>query len=144
MNIVIKSLFVVSTEKELHETLDAFWSEYTNFSHKNDTFDSNEFIWNSKDICDGNSHLWYQKYSLPSTKDLGFVAFSVTSKILGIGSADRLWGDVKTIKSGKSSALGSDISEKQSILYTYACIEESIIGRTLSHTDSKDGSYGHS
>ena len=64
--------------------------------------------------------------------------------MLGIVSAERSWGNVKTIKSGKISALGSDISEKQSILYTYECIEEARIGRTLSHTDSKDGSHIHS
>ena len=29
-------------------------------------------------------------------------------------------------------------------MYTYACIEEESIGRTLSHTDSKDGSHSHS
>ena len=63
VNIVIKSLFSGSTEKKLHVTLDTFWSEYTHFKNKNDTFESDEFIWNSKDISDGNSHLLYQKYS---------------------------------------------------------------------------------
>ena len=63
--------------------------------------------------------------------------------MLGIGSAKRSWGDVKTIKSGKWSALGSEISEKQSIVYKSACIEESRIGRTLSHTDTNDGSHSH-
>ena len=86
---------------------------------------------------------WYQKHSLSSTTVLGFVAYRVTSKILGIGSAERSWGDVKTIKSGKRSALGSDISEKHSIVYTSACIEEASIGRTLSHTDSNNGSHSH-
>ena len=62
---------------------------------KNDPFESNDFIWNSKDISHGNCHLWHQKSSLPSTKVLGFVAFRVTSKILGIWSAERSWGDVK-------------------------------------------------
>ena len=33
------------------------------------------------------------------------------------------WGDVKTIKSWKISAIISDVSEKQSIVYIYACIE---------------------
>ena len=61
VNNVIKSLFAGSTEKELHESLDTFWSEYTLFNHKNGTFDSNDFIWNSKDINHGNSHLWHQK-----------------------------------------------------------------------------------
>ena len=41
VNTVIKSLFSGSTEKELHETLDTFWSEHTNFNHNNDRFDSN-------------------------------------------------------------------------------------------------------
>ena len=86
MNNVIKTLFSGS---ELHGTLDTLWSEYTNFNQNNDPFYSNEFICNSKDISDGNSHLWHQKYSLPSTKVLGFVAWRVTSKILGMGSADR-------------------------------------------------------
>ena len=74
MNTVIKSFFDGSTDKELHETIDTFWSAYTNFNHKNDPFDSNEFIWNSKDISDVNIHPWHQKYSLPPTKVLGFVA----------------------------------------------------------------------
>ena len=72
-----------------------------------------------------------------------FVACRVTSKILGIGSAERSWGDVKTIKSGKRSALGSDISEKQSIMYTSACIEEARIGGSVSDTDTNNGSHSH-
>ena len=41
VNTVIKILFSGSTEKELHETIDTFWSEYTNFIHNNDPFDIN-------------------------------------------------------------------------------------------------------
>ena len=44
------------------------------------------------------------------------------------------------MKSGKRSALDSDISEKQIIVYESACIEEERIGKNLSQTDSKDGS----
>ena len=47
VNTVVKSLLSGSTEKELHETLNTFWSEYKKFNHYNDTFDSNKFIWNS-------------------------------------------------------------------------------------------------
>ena len=57
VNNVIKTLFVGSTEKELHETINTLWSEYEFLNNKNDPFDSNEFIWNSKDISDCNSHL---------------------------------------------------------------------------------------
>ena len=144
VNNVIKTLFAGSNEKELHKTLHTFWSEYKNSNQKNDRFDSNEFIWNIKYISDGNSHIWHQKYSLPSNKVLGFVACRVTSKIIGIGSAECSWDYVKTIKSGNISVLDSDISEKQSIVYTSACIEEASIGSTLSNTDSKDGSHSQS
>ena len=87
--------------------------------------------------------MWNQKYYLIYTKVIGFVAFRVTSKVLGIisadrswvdacrvtskfigiGSVERSWGDVKKTKSGKISSIGSGISEKQSIVYTSACIE---------------------
>ena len=86
------------------------------------SFDADEFIWKSKYIRDYNSHLWHQKYSLPFIKVLGFVAFRVTSKVLGICASDRSWFDVKTIKYGKISAIRSGVSEKQSIVYTSACI----------------------
>ena len=72
-NTIIKTLFSGSPDKELYETLDTFWSEYTKFNHKNDPFDSNEILSGSKDICDRNSYLWYHQYSLTSTKLLGVV-----------------------------------------------------------------------
>ena len=64
--------------------------------------------------------------------------------MLGIGSAEHSWGDVKTIKSGNISALGSEISNKQIIVYISACIKEARIGRILYQIDSKDGSHSHS
>ena len=104
-------------------TNDLFWTEYTEFYNKIGSYDADEFIWKSKDISDGNSHLWHQKYSLPFTKVLGIVACRVTSKVLVICAVERSWGDVKTIKSGKRSAISSYVSEKQSTGYTSACIE---------------------
>ena len=71
--------------------------------------------------------MWHQKYSLPFTKVIGFVACRVTSKFLGIGATKRSWGDVKTIKSGKRSAVSSDVSEKQRVFYTSVCIESARI-----------------
>ena len=70
-----------------------------------------------------------------------FYSFQGNFKILEARSADRSWGDVKTIKSGDWSALGSEIYEKQSIVYTSACIEQAWTGSTISHKDSKDGSH---
>ena len=108
-------------------TQNVFWTEYTEFENKNGSFDGDEFICKSKDIRDGKSHLWHQKYSLPCTKVLGFFACRVASKVLGIGAVERSWSDTKTIKSGEISAISSDLSEKQSIIYTSACIESDII-----------------
>ena len=118
VNTVINNLFAGLSEKELYELLDTFWSEYKKSNHKNDPFDSNEYIWSSKYIRDRNSHLWHQKYYLPSTKVLGVVACRITPNFLGIVSAERSWGDVKIIKPCKRSDIGSGIYDKQSIFYT--------------------------
>ena len=116
-------------------TLYLFQTEYTAFDNNIGSYDTDEFKWKIKDISDGNSHLWHQKYALPFTKVLGFVACRFTSKVLGIGAPERSWGDVKTIKSGKRSAISSDVSEKQSIVYTSACIESAIIEKY--HSDKQ-------
>ena len=108
-------------------TIDLFWTEYTALDNKIGSYDADKFIWKIKDISDGNSCLWHQKYSLPFTKVIGFVACRVTSKVLVIVAAERSWGYVKTIKSRKRYATSSDVSEKQSIVYTSACIESARI-----------------
>ena len=87
--------------------------------------------------------MWHQKYSLPFTKFLGFVACRVTSKVLSIGAAECSWGDVKTIKSGKRSAISSDVLEKQIIVYTSACIESAIIEQYLSDKQLYDNFSSH-
>ena len=57
VNNFIKAFHDRLSEKDLNKTIDTFWSEFTKFNHKNDPFESNEFIYSSKYICDGNSHL---------------------------------------------------------------------------------------
>ena len=59
-------------------TQDIFLTEYTDFDNNIGSSDSDECIWESKDIRDDNSHLCHKKYSLPFTKVLGFVAYRVT------------------------------------------------------------------
>ena len=51
-------------------------------------------------------------------------------KIISIGESDRDWVDVETIKSGTISATRIYVSEIQSIVYKYNCIESYIIGLT--------------
>jgi hypothetical protein len=58
---------------------------------------------------------------------LGKFACIVTSKILGIGSAERAWGDVKHLKTNKRSHLSPEAVKMQSTLYGAACVEKAEI-----------------
>ncbi len=79
-------------------------------------------------------------HSLPFTEVLGFVACRTTSKRLGLGSAERSWSDVKTIKNGKRANIGSETLEKRAILYTSVKLEEAQLLRysTLSNDPDYD------
>ena len=73
VNNAIKKIFSGASKDEMSVSQDIFWTDYTDFDNHIGSFDANEFIRKSKDIKDGNSHLWHQKYSLPFTKVLGFL-----------------------------------------------------------------------
>ena len=60
---------------------------------------------------------WHQKYSLDCTDVLGKLACLVLSKILGIGSAERNWKQVKKIKRGDFAQTGIDKTAKQVLVY---------------------------
>ena len=51
----------------------------------------------------------------------------MTSKVCGIGAAERAWGDLKDIKSGKHSNLSGETVEKRAVLYTSARINDARI-----------------
>ena len=60
-----------------------------------------------------------------------------------IGAAECSWLDVNKIKHWKRSAIRSYVSDKQSIVYTSACIESSITEQY--HSDKKlNGNYSNS
>ena len=101
------------------DIFDTFWEEYKDFSNQAGDF-SNPGRWLTPDVSAAKSHLWHEKYSLPYTIVLSFVACRTTSKNLGIGSAERSWGDVKEIKSGKRSHLSTKSVEMRAILYKAA------------------------
>ena len=64
-------------------------------------------------------------------------------KTNNLGATDSSWGDVKTIKYGKISTISNDVSEKHSIVYTYACIESSIIEQYYSDKNLNDHCSSH-
>jgi hypothetical protein len=55
---------------------------------------------------------------------LGRFASRVTSKIVGIGNAERCRGDVKTLKDGKRSHLTAEATSRQATIYGSTCAEK--------------------
>ena len=108
----------------LPEILDTFWNEFKAYQHRTYPYDAAS-RWLSQDIVNGNSYLWHEKYSMRTTKVLGFVAGRVTSKVCGIGAAERSWGAVKQIKNGKRSHLSGKSTEKRSILFVSGKVSQS-------------------
>jgi len=117
------------------EILDTFWNEFKQFTSQTG-WASNRARFNSPDALKGNSSAWHDKYSIPYTNILGYVACRVTSKILGIGAAERVWGDTKTIKSGKRKHLKGNSTEKRTVLYSSAKITQARIKRAAMERDT--------
>ena len=67
--------------------------------------------------------MWHKIYSVPFTEVLGKVACRVTSKILGVGNAERAWGCVKHLKTDKRAHLGAETTKKQATIFGKAAIE---------------------
>ena len=106
--------------------VDTFWEEFKHFSNQTGDF-SKPGRWLTPDVSTGKYNLRHENYSLPYTIVLGFFACRTTLKNLGIGSAERSWGDVKEIKSGKRSHLSTESVEMQSIVYTAARVGDARI-----------------
>ena len=123
---------------EMDDILDLFWSEFEDFRNQRGDF-SNLSLFRSKSAKAGKSHMWHEKYSLPYTKVLGFVACRVTSKNGGIGVCERGWGDVKYVADGKRFNLGASI-EDRAIIYTTARLKEARIRNEV--TKANDGEVG--
>ena len=105
------------------EIIDEFWDEFKKIQKKLPPFDQHA-RWTTKHVITGESHIWHEKYSLPYTKVLGYAACRVTSKLCGIGAAERSWAAVKTIKSLHRSHLGAVSMEKRNIFYITAQQQE--------------------
>lgn len=128
---VLKKLFLpvdLSNEDEmryLSTMYDVFWEEYDQFDSRTGPVfgEARAYIWNSADIINNRSHVWHKKYSHLETHWLGKLACRVTSKITGMGNAERNWGDVKHLKSGQRSHLTSDRVSKAATIYGAACSE---------------------
>jgi hypothetical protein len=122
------------------DIVDTFWNEFKAFQSCSEPFHHTS-RWATKDVSSGRSHLWHEKYSLPYTQVLGFVACRVCSKLCGIGPAERAWAAVKTIKTDKRSHLGGKSIEKRSVIYITAKQQE---GRLKLEQNEKIDAVGRS
>ena len=74
--------------KTITQIIDLFWDEFRTFTERLAPFNRpSRFL--TDDANQGRSYTSHQKYSLPYTEVLGFVACCVCSKVLGIGMAVR-------------------------------------------------------
>jgi hypothetical protein len=104
--------------------LNKFWEEWDNFNSRTGrVYNAERHIWKSDDITSNKTWRWHKMNSYNDTNYFGKFACRVTSKIVGIGNAERCWGDVKTLKDGKRSHLSSAATSKQATIYGSACAE---------------------
>jgi hypothetical protein len=87
-------------------------------------------MWDAARGDNVKAYRWHQRYSLQETKVLGKLACLVLSKILGIGTAEQNWKQVKYIKLGLRSHTDTDKVKTQAALYGHyqqvkACARQS-------------------
>ena len=87
-----------------------FWTEHDQFWNRTGRF-NREHLWPV--AANMEAYRWHKTYSLGITEVLGKLACIVTSKILGIGSAERNWKQVKRVKSGQSMNNKIDTTTKK-------------------------------
>jgi hypothetical protein len=103
---------------ERAKLIDTFMEEYGDFTNKRGMFASDN-IWIMAADENAKAYRWHYKYSLPTTKVSGKLACLVLSKILGIGTAERNWKQVKAVKSGQRVNTGIDKMKKQVLIYAH-------------------------
>lgn len=120
--------------------INTFWQEHKDFQSKSGAFQGRENVswhFNHPDLKGGTSYFWHEKVSCKLTKVFGKLAARASSKILGIGSAERAWGDVKQLKSGKRSHLSADKVKKQATLFGESAMRIARSKRKASIDDPK-------
>ena len=96
--------------------IDTFMVEYSNFTNKHGVF-CHENIWIMATEEDCKAYQWHNHHSYHQTKVLGKLACLVLSKILGIGTAEQIWKQVKGGKSGQLVNTTIDKTRQQVMVY---------------------------
>ena len=124
---VLEKLLYPATEREKREKKDKFRQEFREFRGKTGAFDKSRGMWESSLLDEGKAHVWHDTYSVLNSDVLGWLGCRVTSKILGIGNAERAWGAVKQLMQGKREAISGSRIKKQATIYAKSCIDEAKI-----------------
>ena len=119
---VARKLFHKDVGQGLERKITVLEDELCQFRAKRGPF-VKERIWADTTFENNESHVWHQKCSLEQTKVLGEVACIVTSKMLGIGNAERAWRTAKSVMTGQRVNIGSEKAKKAAILNGAAGIE---------------------
>jgi len=101
---------------ERAKLIDTCMEEYGDFTNKRGMF-ARDNNWIMAKDEHAKAYRWHYKYSLTTTKVLGKLVCLVLSKILGIGTAERNWKQVKAVKSGQRVNTGMDKTKKQVLIY---------------------------
>jgi hypothetical protein len=120
---VIAKIYHPMGDDDLGRIIQTFWREFDDFQTKRGLSYSRAFIWKTDEIKEGKCHLWHKIYSVPFHPVFGKVACRVCSKPLGCGQAERNWGALKHLKTGKRSHLSGDKAERQATIFGAACID---------------------
>ena len=86
--------------------IDTFWQEYSDFTLRLGRF-KGEDMWYIAEHSDQPAHVWHKTYSVGCTAILGLLTCIVTSKILGIGTAERNWKQIKGGDKGQRGTLSA-------------------------------------
>jgi hypothetical protein len=104
-------------ESNFQKNLNKFFDELSKF-HNHEGPYTNKRIWSETYAITGQTHLWHNKHTVQfNYMLLGFIACRVALKILGIGAAERSWGDVKHIIGDQRLSLASTKIHKQSVIH---------------------------
>jgi hypothetical protein len=120
--ILTKFLKLKNDEDLIGNMINKFWNEFEDFQGKKGVYMDRPYIFkNHSDLLNNKSFLWHKKESERFTEYFGAFACRVCSKILGIGSAEQSWGDVKQLKDNKRSHLSGD-RVKNKLLFTVKAV----------------------
>lgn len=109
---------LVGSERETERSrlIHKFWVEHNQFWNKLGNF-NRDHIWHAADDDEAFAYRWHKTYAVGITEVLGKLGGLVTSKILGIGTAERNWKQYKAVKSGQRALTSTLKSKKQVLIY---------------------------